>query len=249
MKPAASDEATPFYVGYQSHAPHALVAVMRKTVATLTGLAAGVAVLTVWALPVPGDGRFEYGSPRRVSGTIVGDTSAPRLKTGHAEYLLVGLGKHRAPLEICGSPGSEVDLGGTLIARENRLLLEVSEGRITQPRVDSPRPAGISLGQMELVGEVVDSKCYFGVMNPGEGPLHRACAELCLRGGIPATLVVRDRAGRVAHLLLTDATGTELNRTLRGWTGAPVRITGELWSEGDWLAFRPNLATLRWAGR
>jgi hypothetical protein len=29
---------------------------------------------------------------------------------------------------------------------------------------------------MTLTGEIVDSKCYLGVMNPGQGKVHRDCA-------------------------------------------------------------------------
>jgi len=40
-------------------------------------------------------------------------------------------------------------------------------------------------GEFDLVGEIVDSKCYFGNMNPGNGKVHRDCAVRCMSGGIP----------------------------------------------------------------
>ena len=36
-----------------------------------------------------------------------------------------------------------------------------------------------------LRGEIIDPKCFAGAMKPGEGKPHKACAVLCLRGGIP----------------------------------------------------------------
>ena len=58
-----------------------------------------------------------------------------------------------------------------------------------------------------LRGEIVDSKCYLGVMNPGEGTVHRDCAARCLSGGLPPMLVVRSPARReeLAAQLRVDA--------------------------------------------
>jgi len=48
---------------------------------------------------------------------------------------------------------------------------------------DSPLPS-TSLGTQTLVGEIVDSKCFLGVMNPGQLTTHRACAIRCISGGV-----------------------------------------------------------------
>ena len=48
-----------------------------------------------------------------------------------------------------------------------------------------------SLGVATLRGEIVDSKCYLGAMKPGDQKTHKACATLCIRGGIPPVLVER----------------------------------------------------------
>jgi hypothetical protein len=34
-------------------------------------------------------------------------------------------------------------------------------------------------GPVELTGEIVDSKCFLGVMVPGSGKTHKECASLC----------------------------------------------------------------------
>jgi hypothetical protein len=51
------------------------------------------------------------------------------------------------------------------------------------------------LGAFTLVGEIVDSKCYLGIMNPGETNPHRECAALCIRGGIPPLIIAHDADG------------------------------------------------------
>jgi hypothetical protein len=58
----------------------------------------------------------------------------------------------------------------------------------------------VSLGTQTLIGEIVDSKCYLGVMNPGALIPHRACAIRCISGGIPPVLLVR-QSDRSAALL------------------------------------------------
>ncbi len=70
-----------------------------------------------------------------------------------------------------------------------------------------PRPEGQVevLGPVELVGELVDSKCYLGVMRPATGKVHRACAVRCLKGGVPPGLLVRETGGRDTMLVLSGA--------------------------------------------
>jgi hypothetical protein len=51
------------------------------------------------------------------------------------------------------------------------------------------------LGAFTLVGEIVDSKCYLGIMNPGETNPHRECAALCIGGGIPPLIIAHDADG------------------------------------------------------
>ena len=47
---------------------------------------------------------------------------------------------------------------------------------------------------MDVKGEIVDPKCFFGVMKPGEGKPHKDCAIRCILGGIPPVLKVTDES-------------------------------------------------------
>jgi hypothetical protein len=66
------------------------------------------------------------------------------------------------------------------------------------------------LGEFDLVGEIVDSKCYFGNMNPGNGKVHRDCAVRCMSGGIPPVFATNDFNGSPAVLQLTGSNQKEL---------------------------------------
>ena len=94
------------------------------------------------------------------------------------------------------------------------IQLEVVEGSVSVvERASGPLPERTALGPAELQGEIVDSKCYLGVMNPGHLKPHRACAINCLRGGIPPVLLSRDETGAPVQTVLVS--GDE--RLLRDW--------------------------------
>lgn len=107
----------------------------------------------------------------------------------------------------------------------------------------------MSLGIMTLTGEIVDPKCYFGVMNPAEGRAHRACAILCLRGGITPVFVAKDRTGATAHLLITGLRGEPITEELLRWVGEGVAGKGEVVRMGRWLTWRLDPASLSFAGK
>ena len=98
-----------------------------------------------------------------------------------------------------------------------------------------PAPA-TNLGTFTLTGEIVDSKCYLGVMNPGNGKVHRDCAVRCLSGGIPPIFATNDFRGVPATLLLTGATGRPLPKeTFLNLVAQPVRVHGNVLQTGDTL--------------
>jgi hypothetical protein len=139
-----------------------------------------------------------------------------------------------------------VSVLGALIARGDAAMLEVAAITAT----DSSGP-GIAdgeqtvLGSFTLTGEIVDSKCWTGVMNPGEGKTHLDCAVRCLSGGLPPLLVVRDAEGRERHLVLADAAGGPMPRTILPAVGRPVSVSGRVIREGGLLFLHAEPAAIR----
>ena len=258
MKPV-NDE---FYIGYQPKAPAATARYVRRAVAVLAVGAVAVGVVLAVFLPYLGEGVFEFGRVRDFHGVMRCDAaSGPRLSDAEVDYLLVGPGKNGA-LEMCGANGQTVTLAGTLIMRDGRRLIEtagparasvdevaVAAGVVGAAELVGADAAPVSLGTMTLTGEIVDPKCYFGVMNPGEGRAHRACAILCLRGGITPVFVARDRSGATSHLLITGPRGEPITEKLLRWVGEGVSGKGEVVRTGRWLSWRLDPASLSFAGK
>ncbi len=122
----------------------------------------------------------------------------------YSRYLLVAPGKHGADDLVAGFDGKQVRLQGQLIYREGGTMVEITPGSIavidTAPAVQEMTT---DLGTVTVTGEIVDSKCYLGVMNPGQGKVHRDCAARCLSGGttIRGELLQRGES----RLLMIDA--------------------------------------------
>lgn len=200
-----------FYVGWAERAPEALARWVRVRVgvalAALLAMAVGAAL---WH-PAPARATFEYGVVTEYTGQLV-EHPYPVLLVGEpgerASYLLVAEFKAGAGPLVAGLDGRTIRLQGTLIQRGEYRMLEVHGAPVDLgPGAGAPANHGAPI---TLAGEVVDSKCHLGAMNPGNGPTHRLCAIRCLLGGIPPGLAWVDAEGRERFVLLEAKGGGPL---------------------------------------
>ena len=247
MPDSTSEE---FYVGYLPEAPAGLGARTRRVALALLLLAAllgaGMSIGFGW-LPVA---NFEFGNARSFVGTVI-EKPYPALlveRPGtiqglptYSRYHLVAFGKLGAADEVLGWNGRRVALEGTLIFREGQTMIELVAGSLGAAEGDAVLPQEAeSLGQHLLRGEIVDSKCFLGVMNPGNLKPHRACAARCISGGIPPVLCVRDEDGMALYLLLVDLDGSAVNEHVLDYVAEPIEIQGEVLRMGDQLVLRAD---------
>jgi hypothetical protein len=234
--------ATEFYVGYLPRAPAALARATRRRVLCALASLALLGLLLARAHALRPGARFEFGAPRELTGTLrespVPHLVVPRPGAGSASasrYLLVAPYKHGAGALVAGYDGRAVRLRATLAWRDGRVVAEVVPGSIRALEEAAPAAAAPeALGRRTLAGEIVDAKCFFGVMNPGERKPHRGCAVRCISGGIPPVLCVRDGDGRASTLVLVPADLPEL----LAHVAEPVEVTGELERHGEILVLR-----------
>jgi hypothetical protein len=169
---------------------------------------------------------------------------------------LVGEGKHGPDAQLLAAGDRELALRGHRIERYGKQLLEVTgEATLAGREVAEPGvapPARVSLGRQLLRGEIVDSKCWFGVMKPGQGKAHRDCAVRCISGGAPPAFVVRAVGApgeeRTLVLLLVASDGAALGPRILDLVAEPVEIEGEVSRLGDQLVFSTDPATIHRIG-
>jgi hypothetical protein len=246
-----------FYVGYLPKAPTALARFVRKVIIVLALLAVTAAlVLVVGQMPFA-NSAFEYGKKRSFEGVIVTRPFPTLLverpgevgrQDKYSRYLLVAPGKHGADDLVAGFDGKQVRLQGQLIYREGRTMLEIAPGSIavvdTAPDTASAVESTTrDLGIVTVIGEIVDSKCYLGVMNPGQGKVHRDCAARCLSGGIPPIFVTLN--GEDQFLLVGPAGNAIGPEAVRDFVAEPITIHGELLQRGESRLLRIDLGALR----
>ena len=185
-----------FYVGYQPHAPRGITIILRRVVLALVVTAVLVAVVLTFGQGKLPKSVFEYGQIRDFEGMIrerpvpvlaVARPFAAETSTGESRYALVSQGKHGAAGDVMGFDGRRVKLRGSLIYRDGVAMIELVNGSIEViPSESGPKkpPKRDWLGVQTIVGEIVDSKCYLGVMNPAtQYSSSRMCCEMYQRRG------------------------------------------------------------------
>lgn len=207
-----------FYIGYLP-VPPALRRWMRRVVAGLGVIVAAIAILLVWKQSPFAEAAFEFHEYRELQGVLLTKPYAAVVVPDGAPWLLVAPGKHGFTPPP-GLDGMVVKLRGERIYRGPDRMLQVQSIAGVGP---GEVPDELDLGAVELTGEIVDSKCYFGVMNPGSGKVHRDCAARCLSGGIPPALVVRGASGASTTVLIAN-----WRRELLDHVAEPVTLRGRL---------------------
>jgi hypothetical protein len=244
-----------FFIGYAPPMPSGLGRFVGRIVTGLVlGALAWAAVIASGHVRLEG-GTFEFGHPQPFTGTIVElPYPAVRLDDGDGGVsapLLVAPGKHGAATVIRAMNGRRVSLTGTRIRRGLLTMIEIEPASVKWEEQSMPEPGGVAQTErgrpnpVMVKGEVVDSKCFLGVMVPGSGKTHKDCAALCLRGGIPPALYVQDRAGASALVLLAGASGEPVGASAVRVAGEAVEMNGLLSREEEWLVLRSDPRTWR----
>ena len=249
MNEAPKDE--DFYVGYL-RMPRRLAYVTAALAVALFGLAAADVYLVAQLQQHPGPGRWEEHD-RTFDGVLTRDPYPTLwvMEDGRPiAHLLVADSKRSADTVLEAAANGPATVKGKLVDRDDVAgirMIEISQGAVTvhsQAREQNITRA--SLGEASLKGEIVDSKCWLGVMRPGEGRVHKGCATVCILGGIPPVLVTRDGNGGMTAYVLTDADGQAIApNAIQDVVGDPVSIAGRVERQGEMLYLRADLPSLK----
>jgi hypothetical protein len=261
MKKRLIPEPDEFFVGYLPVAPPQTSTMLRWIV-----ICVGIAIVAIGITVVVSQrefstANFDYGQFTSIEGFLYSEP-VPHIRvdggfdlTGSIPYqtvLLVGEGKAGADVTIkrfesvLGSlQGQFVRLQGQLIHGHHKALLQLSAERLPE-RIEhgkNPLPVALSeLGAVSISGEIVDPKCYFGVMKPGEGKPHRSCAIRCIAGGIPPVFHV---SGMTEYYVLLGENLGPVNQQVLDIVGDYITLNGKAYQLGDWRIILLNEKSLK----
>jgi len=221
----------------------------------LMAMAGGAAALLARSAAPVGTGQWDLGDVLTFEGVLVREPY-PLLRMVEADgtpatAFLAGSGKTGVQQRLGTLADGPVKVTGSLIQRgKHRMIAAIDEDSwiaaagAADPRLHSwPEQP---LGEALLVGEILDAKCWFGAMRPSSGLVHKACASLCVRGGLPPAFCAGGMVcgdGTDAPLLLR-ADGSAHGAELLQLVADPVRAIGQLVRVGDVTQFRADIASI-----
>jgi hypothetical protein len=245
-----------FYIGWMPNAPDSYAKHIRKVVIVLIGLVIIAGVVLALQQKKFSTSNFEFGQVTEVKG-IYQQFPVPSVKVmtqqdafGHSSYItipLVGYGKFGAEGTIAELEKEknttfdkkEVTLKGTLLYSDGKTLLQIDKNDDPLLNITIPKSATQTdikeLGTIHLAGEVLDPKCYFGVMKPGHGKPHRDCAIRCIAGGMSPVFYVRNEKGEANYYLILDKDGKKMNDELKDLIADPVSLEARAVQYDDWI--------------
>lgn len=252
----AAETQEPFFIGFLP-APRGLREFLAVVAAFFIGLAGGLGWLLAATQDDPGDGGFRWDLGRQTAEgvltlepyPVLTVTESARWPAGY-QLLLSGPGKRGAQAQADGLDGELVTVSGIALTRGDLEMLRLRGGADglaavagsgSVPAVPMPEP----LGRWRITGEICDGFCYNGAMRPGQGLAHKACANLCLIGGVPPLFVATDEIEGTPFFLMADADGGPLPDSVLDHTAELVEIEGDVERRGDMLVFRIDPDSIR----
>jgi hypothetical protein len=243
-----------FYIGWLPKAPGTFAKFVRKYLYALVLVVIAVGIALAIFQKQFSTATFEFGKITTVKGTYSA-FPVPHLSVINEKERtmipLVGYGKsgaagimHQLEQEIAAPiENKEITLKGQLMYGDGKVIMQVDkkENPLLSVSMDEKgRSASKDLGNLSFTGEIVDPKCYFGVMKPGEGKPHKDCAIRCILGGIPPIMAITNRKGERNYILLTKSDGTRINEQVKDFVAVPSIVSGHAIQYDNWIVLQVN---------
>lgn len=164
-----------------------------------------------------------------------------------SRYLLSANNKAGVSAKVTDHVGKWVKIKGLMVHRNNLTLMTTGKAEpiAAPPNAPAAPEPGVELGEFSLKGEILDGKCYPGVMKPGQGKTHRACAIRCISGGVPAVFLSHNDQGDPLYFLLADSAGKAVNKQVLDMVADPIEITGQVTQYGDFFLLKADPSTYK----
>lgn len=250
-----SERDTGFFVGWAAPPPGLRRFLAVSAAALIAAFALAGYLLAVTA-DDPGDGafRFDWGQQ-----TVVGRLDAEPYPVVHVveaqryapgtPVMLSGVGKRGVQERAGPLDGRIVSVRGIALKRGDLDMIQVADADAAFALVEAsdlvePMTAE-DLGRWRLTGEICDGKCYSGAMRPGDGLAHRACANLCLIGGVPPVFVSTGPVDGTEFFLMADADGHPVTEAVLAHVATLVDVEGNVERRGRLSVFRIDPSSIR----
>lgn len=225
---------SPLYVGYLPLPPqHARFLRVFIPVSLWMLVVLNIAILI--AMRDPSAATWNTNDTVTLSGRIR-DDGAPVLITEAGETVLIvrdsKLGAFRGPARE-----GPAEISGFILERSGRRMIEITQAesdrlaaRPVRERIDRAFP---HTSPVTIRGEILDAKCFLGAMKPGDGKTHKACATVCIRGGIPAAMRIRRADGTETLALIVGPDFAPFPASVEPFIADPIEIDGAMFRIGD----------------
>lgn len=242
----------PFYIGWQEEMSTEHKSAIRKFIIPIFVALPILAFLLISFQKGFNNHQFDFGNLKELTGIYhskpipILEVTDNNLPEGFSnQVLLVGYGKFGAEGimdDIEKSKGSldgkKITIAGTLIYGDGKTLLELTkeENSLIEMKNESIVRTGEdhSFKSMTMTGEILDPKCYFGVMKPGEGKIHKSCAIRCISGGIPPVFRTTSVKNENEYYILLGEKGEKINHQVLDRIAEPVEVTGKVSFMNGW---------------
>lgn len=250
----SGEQEKPFFIGFVD-TPKELRPFLLSVAAILVVAFAGLALAIGVTQDEPDEAsfRFDWG-PQTVTGILENDpypilhvTEGSEHVTAGTTIMLSGVGKNGVQSRSAEIEGRIAQVTGIMLKRGTLDMMQVGGRPDSLVVLDGTPEAAQSeqLGRWRLAGEICDGKCLAGAMRPGRGLAHKACANLCLDGGVPPVFVSSAPLDGSAFLLIGDADGGPISESLQDQVGTYVEIEGEVERRGSLLVLKADPTSLK----
>ena len=247
-----------FYVGYNDESLGANTKnALKKFVLVALLVVVGVAIVFAITQKQFKNSTFELSSVTKITG-VFHESPYPMLRVELAEntfknVLLLGFGKssvnpylEKLRSDVNDLNGKKLSIEGNLIYYNGKTAIQITDKEKLTMVSDATFeiPQNVMIGELTLQGEVIDPKCYFGVMKPGKGKIHRSCAIRCISGGIPPVLVTTDDNNLSEYYLIADSNGDPMHKAILPFVGKPSEIKGIVEKSEGWNTIKVDVANI-----
>ena len=252
-----NDKLQEFYIGWMTKAPSSFAMHTKRILLALLAIVVIAAILLGISQKKFSTGNFEFGVLTEVKGVYFNEPVAS-IKVVNGKDIFGSLSYTTIPVLGFGKMGAkgileavekeknvvlnqrEITLKGTLLYNDGKLLMQIDSNDKPVVHIGNSVPADLlplkqDLGDMQVKGEIVDPKCYFGVMKPGQGKPHKDCAIRCILGGISPVLRVSNEDGANNYYIVVGPNGEKMNEAVKDYVAEPVTLQARAVKYGDWI--------------